>query len=267
MEGSHDVNDLNQIIDLTFKPYKNLREVNDQVTVLKAVTRLSSVDTPALLGTNVFKVPYLASGCPGTADYNCFKMSKAVRMLYRIHSGREFMNKESEERFLTHFRHLLDTVDLIRGLHEGKLLEIFKFFGMKLETVCYITDFEALWKDNDYIELDLLGFGIGKFHMPDVKTFIWPVLSNPLNKSPHYLIRPDVNRLGRSLIFHKDRDLEEQAEEDATFYNASEAERRITSAAKCISAMVNGAWIRKDYMQICRAVVERVKIIHRMAMG
>jgi len=152
-------------------------------------------------------------------------------------------------------------------LSGGPLLEIFKFFGMKLETVCHITDFETLWNEQDYIELDFLGFGIGKFHMPGVKRFTWPVLSNPLCQSVLYAARPKIDRLGRSLIFHKDKDLEDEAEEEGGFYNFSEAERRLTSAAKCISAMVNGAWIKRDLMMICRAVVERVKIIHRMQMG
>jgi len=204
---------------MTFQPYKNLSEVKAQVELLKSVTMMSSINTPALYGSNVFRVTYLSSGCPGTADYNCFKMSKAVRLLYRIHSGISLDDKVSEDLFLKNFSALVGTKDLVAGLAGGGLLDIFRFFGMKLETVCFITDFEALWADSDYVELDLLGFGIGKFELPGVKTFCWPVLSNPLNPSKHYKIRPKTDRLGRSLIFHKDKDLENEAENEGIVYN------------------------------------------------
>lgn len=54
---------------------------------LKEITMVASIDTPAILHDRVLSVPYLSSGCPGTADYNCWKMSKAARLLWRIHSG------------------------------------------------------------------------------------------------------------------------------------------------------------------------------------
>lgn len=99
MEGSHDERDLSDIINMTYDPYKNKDEVARQIQVLKAITLISSINTPALIEDTIFRVPYLASGCPGTADYNCYKMSKAVRLLWRIHSEQQFENKEEENAF------------------------------------------------------------------------------------------------------------------------------------------------------------------------
>jgi len=147
MEGSHDTRDIMSIINMTFEPYKNLDEVKRQATVLKYITLISSIDTPALLEDVVFEVPYLSSGCPGTADYNCYKMSKAVRLLWRIHSGIPLEDAKSEDAFIKHFGHLQNTKDLVKGLMTGApLLEIFKFFGMKLEPVNVITDFQELYR-------------------------------------------------------------------------------------------------------------------------
>jgi len=66
---------------------------------MKQVTLLASVNTPTVLGDKVFRVPYLSSGCPGTSDYNCAHMARAVRILWRIHSERAFEDPDDEAAF------------------------------------------------------------------------------------------------------------------------------------------------------------------------
>jgi len=131
---------------------------------------------------------------------------------------------------------------------------------MTLERVCVIKDLEAAMKLHDFIELDFLGYGAGRFKLLP-GTWL-PVLSNPMDQdSSIYEVRPEVDRLGRSIIFFKSRpELEEDGEDDDTVPKTTQ-EKRITSMAKAISAMVNGAWINDDYTRICKAVINRVEVL------
>lgn len=153
-------------------------------------------------------------------------------------------------------------MDLVAGLYkDGPLLKIFKFFGMTLEPVCVLTDFEKAITKYQYIELDLLGFGIVNPRIPGMEGFYLPCLSNPRDKSELYLERPDIDRLGRSMIFSKAKDDDGEAKEE------DDKQRRLTTMAKCISAMVNGAWFFEDYATICKAVIYRTIAKYREQMG
>lgn len=40
-------------------------------------------------------------------------------------------------------------------------------------------------------------------------------------------------------------------------------DKRITTAAKCVMAVINGAWADKELYQICRAAIARVRLRYR----
>lgn len=84
MEGAHDRKDVEGYIDLTFSSYRFSDGDEKFIHALKRLSYFAAIDTPAVLNRQVFQVPYLSSGCPQTSDYNCLKMSKAVRILWRI---------------------------------------------------------------------------------------------------------------------------------------------------------------------------------------
>lgn len=82
-----------------------------------------------------------------------------------------------------------------------------------------------------------------------------------------YTIRTDVNRLGRSIIFQKSRDEDGGDKDDEGSHEEKLRKRRMVSMAKCISALVNGAWAYEPYALICRAVIIRTTLKYRNDMG
>jgi hypothetical protein len=203
MEGSHDETDIQQIINLTYSAFDGDSEL---ISTLKDITLVSSIHSPALYGNYTFIVPYLSSGCPGTADYNCFKMSKAVSLLWRIISDVPLTNEDDEAVYQSRFK--IPVTDLVMDIHNGKLKDVFKFFGMTLESVCVIPDVIALDEKSNTVELDLLGYCAVKVRL-DSETMVYiPALSHPIEAAHKklYLITPDIDRLGRSIVMFKDRD-------------------------------------------------------------
>lgn len=206
MEGSHDERDIEQIIDETFSPYDTSEDIRQQamINAMKLITRVSSVNGPAILGQEVFKVPYLSSGCVGTADYNCYKMAKAVAILYRYATDLPFDDPRIEKIYQLHFGKLNQLTPLHTGLNEkGILLPIMLFFGMTLEPVVINTDSLKTLADEHYLETDLLGFGI---YRPELKSehgafddFYVPVLSRPTNTRT-YQVHDTSDRMGKMMI-------------------------------------------------------------------
>lgn len=180
------------------------------IDTMKLITRISSVNGPAILGGEVFKVPYLSSGCVGTADYNCYKMAKAVSILYRFATEAPFDDPEIEDAYLKHFDKANKLTPIHDGLSEGgTLLSVMKFFGMTLESVIINLDSLKTLEDHRYLETDLLGFGI---YWPEIKSssndfddFYVPVLSRPTETSS-YLVHDTSDRMGKMMITQKLRD-------------------------------------------------------------
>jgi len=257
MEGSHTQEDIQQCIDITYEPWA-INGNEELVDVMKQITHVASIGTPALLGNDTFIVPYMASGCPGTADFNCWKMSKAVAILMRSWENKPFPYKRDEEAYQLHFAGIFDGVDnYVEACRRGQFTKLFKFWGMNLKTVLVVEDPLEELEETGYLELDLLGHAIYKpvlpMRNPDETAFddfYMVTLSRGGDVSSRYLVNDTPDRMSRMVVTNKFRSTK-NSYEDAL-------KKQVTEVAKCLSGQLY-AWGDPTFGLILAATILRVK--------
>jgi len=94
MESSHTPADIWQIVDTVVNSFHWDAGEEGYKDAIRLATYYTSIDAQVLLGKEKMRLPYLASGCAGTADYNCWKMSKVVRLMYYMMSDETWPEAE-----------------------------------------------------------------------------------------------------------------------------------------------------------------------------
>jgi len=145
--------------------------------------------------------------------------------------------------------------DMLAG---GSSLDVFKFFGMKLERVLHCSDVLGELANNKIVELDLLGFSIAKPDIPATDglfdDFYLPSLSSIALPSDNYPVRETVDRLARAVITTKSRD------EDSATVTKKDAGLMIGQFAKYLCMFYLGAWFRDDLRKIVFSALVQVTV-------